>query len=104
MPLAIESLTHTIADGADERCLFKELNLTIGQGECVALMGDSGSGKTTLLNLIAGLEPIQQGDIRISGQSLSQATEQRLSEIRKSQIGIIFSNLIYSPALMSRPT
>jgi len=61
-------------------------------------MGDSGSGKTTLLNLIAGLEPIQQGQITLAGVELAQVSEQQLSDLRKKQLGIIFQqyNLLSS--------
>jgi len=61
-------------------------------------MGDSGSGKTTLLNLIAGLEPIQAGTIKVADLSLYKASDKQLSELRKTQLGIIFQqfNLLTS--------
>ncbi|WP_019616330.1 ABC transporter ATP-binding protein [Psychromonas ossibalaenae] len=90
MSLIIESLNHQIVDGDNHRQLLSDISLSVSQGECIALMGDSGSGKTTLLNLIAGLEPIQQGSIRIAGLQLAQATEKKLSELRKKHLSIIF--------------
>ncbi|SQD77723.1 ABC transporter ATP-binding protein [Moritella yayanosii] len=98
MSLTIESLNHQITDGHGKRQLLSDLSLTVGQGECIGLMGDSGSGKTTLLNLIAGLEPIQQGQIILAGVALAQASEQQLSDLRKTQLGIIFQqyNLLSS--------
>ena len=98
MSLTIESLNHQITDGHGQRQLLSDLSLTVGQGECIGLMGDSGSGKTTLLNLIAGLEPIQQGQIILAGVALAQASEQQLSDLRKKQLGIIFQqyNLLSS--------
>ena len=97
MSLTIESLNHQITDGHGQRQLLSDLSLTVGQGECIGLMGDSGSGKTTLLNLIAGLEPIQQGQIILAGVALAQASEQQLSDLRKTQLGIIFQqyNLLF---------
>jgi len=96
--LTIESLCHQITDGHGLRQLLSGLCLTLGQGECIGLMGDSGSGKTTLLNLIAGLEPVQQGQIILDGVMLAQASELQLSELRKKQLGIIFQqyNLLSS--------
>jgi len=90
MPLKIMDLSHQVHDGTQLRQILSGLTLDITQGETVALMGDSGSGKTTLLNLIAGLEPIQQGDIQIANQSLSSLSEKKLSQLRKNTLGIIF--------------
>jgi len=96
--LIIESLNHQITDGKNARNLMSDISLAVLQGESVALMGDSGCGKTTLLNLIAGLEPIQQGSIKVADLQLAQATEKALSELRKNHIGIIFQqyNLLSS--------
>lgn len=98
MALSINALSHQIRDGNVTRELFHQIDLAVHQGECIALMGDSGSGKTTLLNLIAGLEPIQQGNISIADTSLAQANEKQLSELRKKHLGIIFQqyNLLSS--------
>ncbi|WP_057830058.1 ABC transporter ATP-binding protein [Colwellia sp. TT2012] len=92
MSLLIQSLNHQIIDGDTHRQLLVDLNLSVAPGECVALMGDSGSGKTTLLNLIAGLEPIQQGRVEVAGISLAQASDGQLSQLRKQHIGIIFQH------------
>lgn len=98
MSLSIQNLEHHIVDGDTSRNLLSGLSFSVNAGECVALMGDSGSGKTTLLNLIAGLEPIQKGDIQIDSLSLAGASEKSLSGLRKSHIGIIFQqfNLLSS--------
>jgi len=88
--LIIESLNHQITDGNNRRSLLANIDLSVSAGECIAIMGDSGCGKTTLLNLIAGLEPIQQGNIKIADLQLAQATDKALSELRKKHLGIIF--------------
>jgi putative ABC transport system ATP-binding protein len=98
LSLIIKSLCHHITDGERRRDLFNDLSLSIVQGECIALMGNSGSGKTTLLNLIAGLEPIQQGNIQVAKLALAKATDKQLAQLRKTHIGIIFQqfNLLSS--------
>jgi putative ABC transport system ATP-binding protein len=98
LSLTIKALNHNISDGGERRKILTDLSLSVKQGECIALMGDSGSGKTTLLNLIAGLEPIQHGQINVAELALETASEQQLSQHRKMHIGIIFQqfNLLSS--------
>ena len=98
MLLTIKGLNHQICDGDDKRRVLSNLWLELDQGECIALMGDSGCGKTTLLNLIAGLEPLQDGELLVAGLSLNGASEPELSKLRKQHIGIIFQqfNLLSS--------
>lgn len=98
MLLTIDGLNHQVSDGGVKRRVLSNLKLELEQGECIALMGDSGCGKTTLLNLIAGLEPLQQGEILVAGLSLMGASEAELSKLRKQRIGIIFQqfNLLSS--------
>ena len=49
-------------------CLFQDLNLTVEDGEFVAIVGSNGSGKTSLLNLICGSIPVDSGSITINGE------------------------------------
>ncbi|WP_348650694.1 ABC transporter ATP-binding protein [Thalassomonas sp. RHCl1] len=102
MPLTINNLNHQIHDGHTERWLLTRVSLSIAPGECVALTGDSGSGKTTLLNLIAGLEPVQQGEIRVAGQGLQHAGDKALSRLRRQTLAMIFQhyNLLSSLNVM----
>ncbi|CAN7334149.1 ABC transporter ATP-binding protein [Rhizobium sp. LjRoot254] len=60
------------------RTVIENLNLTIGQGEFVALLGESGCGKTTLLRALAGLDPIQAGSIEVPGRPAMVFQEHRL--------------------------
>ena len=68
------------------------IELSIDQGETVAIVGPSGSGKTTLLILLAGLEQPQSGDILLDGVSLNQLNADALADIRRDQLGIIFQS------------
>ncbi|WP_461197967.1 phosphonate ABC transporter ATP-binding protein [Enterococcus sp. N249-2] len=65
-----------------------DINLTIGQGEFVAIIGLSGAGKSTLLRSINKLVPITEGDIRVNEQSVTKANKNELRLIRR-QIGLI---------------
>ena len=76
--------------------VLENLDLTIEQGEFLALMGPSGSGKTTLLNLLAGLDTPTSGTIRVAGEEISKLKPKQLAAWRARHVGFIFQlyNLI----------
>jgi putative ABC transport system ATP-binding protein len=92
----ISNLSKVYHKGAQEVPVLRDLNLSVGAGEFLALMGPSGSGKTTLLNLIAGIDRPTGGVIRVGGQDLSQLSRNRLAAWRARHVGYIFQlyNLI----------
>ena len=65
--------------GAEKVDVLKGLNLSVPEGEFLALMGPSGSGKTTLLNLIAGIDSPSAGSVRVAGTDVSQLGESALA-------------------------
>src|SRR5262245_63548998 len=76
--------------------VLEGINLSVPEGEFVALMGPSGSGKTTLLNLIAGIDRPTSGNIFVAGTNLATLSEAQLARWRSRNIGFIFQfyNLI----------
>jgi len=72
------------------------IDLTVPEGEFVALRGPSGSGKTTLLNLVAGIDRPTSGTVRVAGTDLGTLSENALARWRSRHIGFIFQfyNLI----------
>lgn len=81
----------------DQRILvLDQINLSVPQGEFVALMGPSGSGKTTLLNLIAGIDRPTSGSVVVGGTEVTALSENALARWRSRTVGFIFQfyNLI----------
>lgn len=75
------------------------VNMTIADGETVAIVGPSGSGKTTLLILLAGLEPPSGGSIQLDGETLSALSGDALADIRRDKLGIVFQSFHLVPSL-----
>ena len=73
-------------------------NLSIEEGEQLALIGQSGGGKTTLLHLIAGLLTPDEGSIRINGTNLTRLSEQGRDRFRAGTIGYVFQTFNLLPA------
>jgi putative ABC transport system ATP-binding protein len=81
---------------------LRGVNLTVGEGEFVAIMGASGSGKSTLLHLCAALDRFEAGSIEIAGQRLETLSESKLTIFRRRRIGIVFQQFNLIPTLSAR--
>ncbi|WP_036800374.1 ABC transporter ATP-binding protein [Photobacterium marinum] len=77
----------------------KSLDLTIEQGEFVAVMGPSGSGKTTLLNMLGGIDKPSSGRVLIDDCDISELPEKSLIAFRRDHIGFIFQDYSLLPVL-----
>ncbi|MGF1875597.1 ABC transporter ATP-binding protein [Photobacterium frigidiphilum] len=77
----------------------KSLDLTIEQGEFVAVMGPSGSGKTTLLNMLGGIDVPTSGEVKIDGNNICHLSEKDLIAFRRDHIGFIFQDYSLLPVL-----
>jgi putative ABC transport system ATP-binding protein len=78
---------------------LRGVDLNVGSGEFVAIMGASGSGKSTLLHLCAALDRFEQGSIEVAGQKLETLTESQLTLFRRRRIGIVFQGFNLIPTL-----
>lgn len=90
--VAIENLSKVYSLGTLELFALRDLNLSIEQGEYVAIMGPSGSGKSTLLNMLGCLDRPTRGTYRLAGEDVSRLDDNELSMIRGTQIGFIFQS------------
>jgi putative ABC transport system ATP-binding protein len=72
--------------------ILEGLDLQVMAGEAVAILGTSGSGKSTLLGLLAGLDEVTRGEVRLFGQSLDGLDEDARARLRAGQVGFVFQN------------
>ncbi len=79
--------------------VFRDVSLTLAQGEFVALVGESGAGKSTLLNCIAGLDDADAGRIVVDGVELGQADELARARLRRLRLGFVFQAFHVLPHL-----
>jgi putative ABC transport system ATP-binding protein len=79
--------------------VLSDINLDIGRGDFVALMGPSGSGKSTLLNLVAGIDKPDAGSIAVAGVDITQLGEGELAGWRAASVGFIFQFYNLMPML-----
>ena len=71
---------------------LRGVDLTVGKGEFIAVLGASGSGKTTLLNLAGAIDEPTEGEVRVNGQAISGMADNARAELRNRTIGYIFQN------------
>ena len=79
--------------------VLKNINLTVEQGEYLAIMGPSGSGKTTLMNLIGCLDVPTSGEYELDGKNLKDLNDDALAEIRNKHIGFVFQHFHLMPKM-----
>jgi len=97
--IQVEKLTKTYGSGATAVTALNHVNLTIREGEFVAIMGPSGCGKSTLLHLLGGLDKPSEGHVLIGGHNLSDLNDDKLTELRRRKIGFIFQFFNLIPVL-----
>jgi len=96
--LKLNDVTKTYP-GKSQVTALAGINLTIGSGEMVAIMGPSGSGKSTLLNLLGGLDIPSSGQVVVAGKDLSKVNEKGRSLFRRSHVSYIFQAYHLMPTL-----
>ena len=92
--LAVQTidLTKVYRVGHVDYPALRGINLKIGKGELVAIMGPSGSGKSTLLNLIGALDPPTSGRIIIDGIDIRKLSEDKLAVLRNRKLGFVYQS------------
>ena len=88
--LSAAKLTKTYSDGRQTITVLEDLDLEVGAGEWLAVVGASGTGKSTLLNLLGGLDAPTAGEIEVSGTALPTLSELERSRWRNQRLGFVF--------------
>ncbi|MCR6721280.1 MAG: ABC transporter ATP-binding protein [Chitinophagaceae bacterium] len=88
--LELKHIYKWVNSGNNRIFLLKDINLKIGEGEFVSIMGPSGSGKSTLLNIIGMLDGFDEGEYYFMGESVHQLKEKHRTNLYKKHIGFVF--------------
>ena len=100
--MAILKLTDICKDymqGKEPMRVLKNINLTVEQGDYLAIMGPSGSGKTTLMNIIGCLDVPTSGEYELDGHNLKDLSDNALADIRNKHIGFVFQSFHLLPKM-----
>jgi putative ABC transport system ATP-binding protein len=97
--LRLKSIDKSYHDGESELRVLSGVNLRLGAGESLALLGASGNGKSTLLQIAAGLEKPDRGEVRLKGKRLSGLDDRALTLLRRRHLGFVFQQFNLLPGL-----
>jgi putative ABC transport system ATP-binding protein len=97
--IALAGVNLSLGQGAARVHILKDIDLHIGRGEAIGLVGPSGSGKSTLLMVMAGLERADTGTVSVAGENLSTLDEDALARFRGRHIGIVFQSFHLIPTM-----
>jgi putative ABC transport system ATP-binding protein len=97
--IALTGINLSLGRAATRVHILKDINLHIGSGEAVGLVGPSGSGKSTLLMIMAGLERPDSGGVRVAGEDLGALGEDALARFRGRNVGIVFQSFHLIPTM-----
>ena len=95
----VREVHKTFTRGSEKIDVLQGLDVEVGRGEFLALMGPSGSGKSTLLNLIGGLDRPTSGAIEVGGVRIDRLSDAKLTAWRARQVGFVFQLYNLLPAL-----
>jgi lipoprotein-releasing system ATP-binding protein len=90
MFIEVSKLSKSYMVGRRRLSVLRELDLSLEQGEMVAIVGASGVGKSTLLHVLGGLDPPDSGSVRIDRVELGQLSDEELVAFRNQHVGFVF--------------
>lgn len=97
--VTLENVTKVYGEGDSRVWGLHDVNLTVKQGEMLAVVGASGSGKSTLLNVIGGVDTPTSGKIVVDGKDITKLNDEQMSVFRRRKIGFVFQSYHLIPVL-----
>jgi putative ABC transport system ATP-binding protein len=97
--IAAHNVTLTLGSSAAPTEILKGIDLEIGRGESVAVLGPSGSGKSSLMAILSGLERATGGEVEVAGVSFRRLDEDALARARRGRIGIVLQSFHLLPTM-----
>ena len=97
--IAAKNLTLTLGSGEASVEILKGIDLTVPQGQALALLGPSGSGKSSLMAVLAGLERATSGTLMVAGENFAELDEDALARARRGRIGIVLQAFHLLPTM-----
>ena len=97
--IRLENISRAFPVGEETVSALREVNLTIGRGDYVSIMGPSGSGKSTLLNILGLLDRPSTGTYLLDGTDVTALTDDEQSRVRREKIGFVFQFFHLVPRL-----
>lgn len=91
--LEVKDLCKTYVINKRQNNVLRNVDLTVNEGEMVAVMGPSGSGKSTLLYTVSGMDKMTAGKVKFCGRDMSDMNENELAEMRLDDMGFIFQQM-----------
>jgi putative ABC transport system ATP-binding protein len=95
----LQNVSKSYRRGKESVSIFNDLNMSIPEGDFLAMMGPSGSGKTTLLNMLGGIDKATSGQLQFRDQNLQQFSDNQLTRWRSRNVGFIFQSYNLMPML-----
>ena len=91
--LQTKGLCKTYIVNKRQNNVLKNIDLTIHEGEIVAIMGPSGSGKSTLLYCVSGMDRVTAGNVFFDGREITKRSDKELARLRLDEMGFIFQQM-----------
>lgn len=95
--IELKNVTKTYELGGEKIFALDQVNLKVGKGDFIAIVGPSGSGKSTLANVIGGLDMPDEGEVLVDGKNITKVGDSELSDYRNKKIGFVFQSYNLHP-------